>query len=150
MVERMLAKGWHAAQTDLLAGLHDYGQAYGHLASKGFLHARKHAPFVELLAPYWASLGQADADYRALAAGARLGLGHQGAVRVDSRLLAELTAQALETLDLPEPQPLAWGPALAASVQAILADMDADPQRQELQERIFPRHFWKRLDGGGA
>lgn len=147
MVERMLASGFLAVQTDVTVGLHDFGQAPRDLLKKGFLHARKHTEFVALLRPLWERLAQADPDYRALAAGADLGARHQGSVRVDDAQLSGLTAGLLAKLGLPEPRPLDMD-GLPAFVLGALEAHGRDPERQALQDTIFPERFWRRVDRG--
>lgn len=149
MVNRMLASGFSAVQTDVFVGLHDYGQSPRSLLKKGFLHARKHAQFMDILRPQWERLGLADADYRALAAGAALGARHQGQVRVDDAQLSELTAALLAELALPEPPPLAPEDAQAL-VQAELEAHGRDPERQAMQDAIFPERYWRRVDREGC
>ncbi len=141
-MRNMVQLGYKFVQTPYIAGLHDYEQDYFDIAKKCFLHAHKHAHFLEILFENWSKMAEWDADYQAALLGFTCGLNHKGDVYVDSDFIMGKLNLSLES-GLPQKERLKADSYSDDEVRHALMQSLEKTCINELQfYHYFPREWW--------
>ena len=125
-------EGYAWATVPYVVGIHDFGQFYGDIFRKCYVHANKHLIHLPELVPGWKSRAQFDPDFEVAIEGLAWGLRERGVVRIDKSL--ESVATAFADLGLVEKSAMSSEEFSPAAIESLLKQWAAD----DVPVRGFP------------
>jgi len=102
----MVRAGYSWYQSDVLVGLHDYGQSYADIARKVMVQYHKFPEKRDLMLARFQEQAKKDADFAVALAACRKADRFASAPQVDARQLRDLAAEVLHELHLDEKPPI--------------------------------------------
>lgn len=147
-VQSILRRGYRMWRTPIVAGMHDFDQAYVDVVRKAYLHVHKHANVLDGMLAYWESSQAADDDFKAALLGHALSIRHRKQPLADRDFMRAEYAEAILGSGLGEKPPLKANTVSPSDIKNYLAGFQTDIDLQAAKFPEYERHYYVPVRGG--
>jgi len=138
---KMNEQGFPTLQTNVVVGLHDYGQKYIDIYRKAFLHAHKHDEILSLVEEFWRKNMNLDLDYKVALSGALAGKLNRDPLFISKNYKRELGDRILEFLEIREKGSLQESELNKSIILSIFKQFQIDHRIQLYKNDLYKENY---------
>ncbi|MGB7396138.1 MAG: hypothetical protein WA913_17280 [Pricia sp.] len=136
-MQGLLAAGYKMYRTNIVVGIHDYGQYYRDIYRKVFLHTHKHKNVIGEVGRYWESLQNENLDFKVARAAMKISSTYSQNIPVSKSFKQQEAQKALFFMDLTEKEALATSEFNQEDIASIVQNFKS---HEALQQKKFPEY----------